>query len=270
LVACAALATAGVSLAGAYGLVLGLAPLASTFAAWGAIKRRGVSGPGPEWAELTTAIGYLVLSAVFAQFLAVAGPFVVKLLAGSGREAAAGRFLASLAMARIPIFLFQAVQPPLLSRLSGLVVRGLLKEFGQTLKRLLVAVGMMGGITIVLAWLIGPWIITTFFGRGFALGRTNLLYLAGGTAAYLVAMALAQALLALSFHTRVAAAWVVGSAVFVLRILMESDIITRVAEGFLLGSAAAAVAMAVAVVFGLRTGPARAEVTVPGPVAQEP
>jgi O-antigen/teichoic acid export membrane protein len=268
--ACAAIAAAGVSAAGAYGLIVGLAPLVSTVPGWAAARHVGRSGPGIRWPQLMTAIGYLVVSAVFAQFLAMSGPVAVKLLAAPGHQAAAGRFLASLAIARIPIFLFQAVQPPLLSRLSRLAGRGLFSEFTAAVKRLMVAVGAMGGLAILAIWILGPWIVDTFFGRGFSLRRTDLVYLAGGTAGYLVAVGLAQALIALSLHSRVAVAWVAGSAGFIIRIALGSDLVTRVAQGFLLGSIIAALAMAIVLALGLRPSAPRPRVTVPGPVAQEP
>lgn len=267
--ACAVIAAAGVSSAGPYGLVIALAPLVAVLPGWGVARGLGTSGSAPAWSELTTSIGYLVLSAVFAQFLAMSEPLVVKILSPPGREAAAGRFLASLVIARIPIFLFQAVQPPLLSRLSGLASAGRLAAFRASVKRLMMGIGVAGVATILVALVMGPWVVTTLFGQGFDLGRTNLVYLAGGTSCYLVAVGLAQALIALSLQARVAAAWVVGSAVFVLRSALGSEIISRVAQGFLLGSAVAAVIMATALAAGLRKGAARPQ-DMPGAIAIEP
>jgi O-antigen/teichoic acid export membrane protein len=267
--ACAVIAAAGVSSAGPYGLVIAVAPFVALLPGWGAARGLAGSGSAPAWSELTTSIGYLVLSAVFAQFLAMAEPLIVKVLSPAGREAAAGRFLASLVIARIPIFLFQAVQPPLLSRLSGLASAGRLAGFRASVKRLMMGLGLVGVSTILVAVLIGPWIVTTLFGPGFDLGRSNLVYLAGGTACYLVAVGLAQALIALSLQPRIAAAWVAGSLVFVVRIALGSEIIPRVAQGFLLGSAVAAGIMAAGLAVGLRQGAGRRQ-AMPGAVATEP
>ncbi|MDP8987627.1 MAG: polysaccharide biosynthesis protein, partial [Actinomycetota bacterium] len=94
--ACLVLAVAGVASAGPYGLALGLAPFAAV-----ALALRGerhIAQPGPEapWSELSTVLGWLLVSAVLAQLLINAGPLAVKLLATEAEVAVAGRFLAAL------------------------------------------------------------------------------------------------------------------------------------------------------------------------------
>ena len=63
-------------------------------------------------------------------------------------------------LARIPLFLFQAVQAALLPRLSRLAARGEIEEFRAGLRRLLlivvIAVGVVG---IAGAFILGPWVI---------------------------------------------------------------------------------------------------------------
>ena len=86
------------------------------------------------------------------------------------------------------------------------------------------------------------------FGAGFRLSRPDLGYLAGASGAYMLALALGQALIALSAYARTAVAWVVGVVVFAVTTALLSGLTFRVAVGFLAGAGATAAAMAVLLV----------------------
>ncbi len=68
--------------------------------------------------------------------------------------------------------------------------------------------------------------------------------LAGATAAYMLAMTMAQALIALSGYARVATGWLAGVAAFAVVTALGSDLLVRVETGLLAGSVVAAAAMA--------------------------
>ena len=55
-----------------------------------------------------------------------------------------GEFTAALVVARLPFFLFQAIQAALLPKLSGLVARGRYDEFRRGLRRLVLIVAGLG------------------------------------------------------------------------------------------------------------------------------
>ncbi len=59
-------------------------------------------------------------------------------------------------LARIPLFLFQAVQAALLPRLSRLAARGEIEEFRAGLRRLIVVVIAVGVVGIAGSFLLGP------------------------------------------------------------------------------------------------------------------
>lgn len=244
LAGCIALALAAVDEAGPYGLVMGVAPLAAiAFGLWG---ERNLLTPGPEarWGELSSALGYLFAGSAFAQLLVNAGPLSVKLLATDAEQAAAGRFLAGLVIARVPLFLFQAVQAALLPKLSGIAATRPRADFVSGLKRMVfvvVAIGIaatLGGIAL------GPWALRLLFGPEFELARRDFGYLAGASAAFMLASALAQALIALSSYARAALAWLIGIGSFFTVTALGSDLLLRAEQGFLVGSLAAAGAMA--------------------------
>jgi uncharacterized membrane protein YccC len=100
------------------------------------------------------------------------------------------------------------------------------------------------------------------FGKDFSLSHTDLGYLAAASAVYMLALALAQALIALANYSRVVIGWASGLVVFTIVTALGHDLLPRVERGFLAGSIASAIVMAVAVYSMLSRGapvPADAE-----------
>ncbi|MBI3256475.1 MAG: hypothetical protein HYZ59_01670 [Actinobacteria bacterium] len=254
LLVCIVLMVLGVSSPGPFGLAVALTPLVAI-----AIAMRGQHGlvePGPEspWSELSTAILSLLAGSLLAQLLVNAGPLTVELLAKPSEEAAAGRFLAGVIVARIPLFLFQAVQAALLPKLSALAGAGELGEFRNGLGKLLRVVVAIGVIATLGAFAVGPWALRLFFGPEFDLTRQDLGLLALGSAAYMMSIAMAQALIALSGHLRVASGWLAGIVGFVVVAALGHELFLRVELGLLAGSALAALTMGLQLVGQLRRG----------------
>jgi O-antigen/teichoic acid export membrane protein len=248
LVGCIVLAAAGVATAGPYGLLVGIAPyLASSLAL---AREHDLLAPGPiaPWRELTAHLGYLLAGSVLAQALVNAGPIVVQVLSPDDDSDATGRFFAGLLISRIPLFLFQAVQASLLPELSNLRGGGRLDEFRTGLRKLLLVVAVIGTASTVLAALLGPFAVRILFGDEFRLSHRDMALLAAGSAVYMVALALAQALIALARHDRAALGWACGVTAFVIGVAAGSELLLRVEVGYLAGSCVAAVAMAIALV----------------------
>lgn len=112
--ACVAIVLLGVRNTGAYGLLLGGALIASVVLTVPRPRTLAAPGPSAPWGELSGSLGWLLASALASQALANAGPVAVRLLAGPGEQGAAGALLAGLVLARLPLFLFAAVQATLL------------------------------------------------------------------------------------------------------------------------------------------------------------
>ena len=250
MLACFALAVVGVDTVGPFGVIIGIAPVAATLI--GVRKERNLVTPGPDapWSELSTALGYLLAGSVMAQLLVNAGVFAVQILADAdqrGPGGVAGRFLNGLIIARVPLFMFQAVQAALLPKLAHLAGEGRHEDFRTGLKRLLAVVVGIGVLATVTAFVIGPFVVTTLFGKGFELSHKDLGYLAGGSAIYMLALALAQALIALANYSRVVLGWAAGLVAFVAVTAIGGELLPRVEHGFLAGSIAAAIVMGVSV-----------------------
>jgi O-antigen/teichoic acid export membrane protein len=241
---CVLLALVGVTTAGAYGFAVALAPLVGL----AFVFHRGAlhTEPGPEatWKEVTPNLGWLLLGSVFAAGLLNAGPIATELLSTPEQDAQVTQFAYGVLLARIPLFMFQAVQAALLPRLSRLAARGELTEFRAGLKRLLVVVIAVGAVGTLGALVLGPFVIDVVYGADLT-GRT-LAMLALGSACYMVALSLAQAVIALRGHAFVAIGWIIGVVAFLLGVWLSSDdLFRRVEIGLFVSSASAMTTFAV-------------------------
>ncbi len=254
LVGCGVLLLAGVSDVGPYGLLIGLAPFASLVIVMP--RQRGLLRPGPDapWSELSSALGFLLAGSVFTQLLVNAGPLAVKLLATESEQAVAGRFLAGLVIARVPLFLYQAVQAALLPKLAGLAAAGRHADFRTGLVRLIAVIIVIGVTATTAAFAVGPPVVRLLFGPGFDLGRRDLGYLAAASAGIMLAQALGQALVALSGHARAATAWGIAIIVLVVTTAFGSDLLLRVELGLIAGAFSAALVMGLLLVHRMRGG----------------
>jgi O-antigen/teichoic acid export membrane protein len=234
---CILLAVAGVKTAGGYGLALGIAPvLAVLLIARKATPYIHEPGPPAPWSELSTSIGALLMGSVLAQGLANAGIIAAKVLANDDNKADAKRFFNGVLVARMPLFLFQAVQAALLPRLAALAGAHHFHDFRRQLRRLLEAVVAIGALGTVAGFVLGPLVLKILFDA--KLGHRDLGLLAAGTAFFIVALSLAQALIAVEAPGRMAVGWFVGAVAFFAGLATSSDLHLRVEIASLLGSMA--------------------------------
>lgn len=244
-IACAGLAWVGVTAAGPYGLCVGLAPLIGVGLALLGERKLLEPGPPAPWSELWTALGALLAGSIFSFGLVNLGPLAVKVLATDAETAAASRFLVALVVARVPLYLFQAVQAALLPRLSELATLGDLTGFRDGLGRLLLLVGGIGAAGAVAAGTVGPTVVEMLFGSDFEIGARTLALLSVSSALFMVATAIGQANIALGGHAPCAVAWGAGVAGFLASVGPASqDLFLRVEVASLVGCGAALAAQA--------------------------
>ena len=236
IILCIALAVVGVTAAGAYGMAVAIAPLFAV----AYVARRGAlrTDPGPpaEWNEVTPNLGWLLVGSVCAATLLNAGPITASLLASDNEEALITAFSYGVLLSRIPLFLFQAVQAALLPRLSRLAAQGAYAEFRSGLKRLMLLVLAVGVVGTLGAFLLGSWALKLVYDADLS-GRT-LAMLTLSSAVYMLALATAQAVIALQGHSLVAIGWVLGLASFVLTTwLWSGEVFRRIEIGLVVSSA---------------------------------
>ena len=240
------LAFLGYETLGWYGVVFAIAPYLAVVV--GLTGVRGLAEPGPEasFAELSTAIGWLLLGSTFAQALGYSAYVGASLLAGPSQDAELGAFVAAIFIARVPILLFQAVQAALLPRLAGLLASGRVAEFRAGFGRLLMLVVALSIVGVLLAATIGPFLGGKLFGDKFTGDAAMLTMLTAGSCLVVIGLTLAQALIALRRYAIAATAWVAGFAVFLAVLLpTNGDVFTRAEVAFVAGGACAVVILSV-------------------------
>lgn len=253
IVLCIALAVVGVTAAGAYGMAIAVSPLFAVayIARRGALRTK--PGPPAEWAEVTPNLGWLLVGSVCAAALLNAGPITASLLAGDDEEALVTAFSYGVLLSRIPLFLFQAVQAALLPRLSRQAAQGAYAEFRAGLTRLMLLVVAVGVVGTVGAFVLGPWALEFMYDADLS-GRT-LAMLTLSSAVYMLALATAQAVIALQGHSLVAIGWAAGLAAFVLATWLSSDeVFRRIELGLVASSVVALIAFALALRHRLKVG----------------
>jgi O-antigen/teichoic acid export membrane protein len=241
---CLGLALFGVGYAGWYGLALGLAPIIAVALSFRGQRGLMTEGPDAPWSELSSALGALLAGSVLAMALVNGGPIAMKILAEKGQDDQVSRFFTAVIIARIPLFLFQAVQAALLPKLSALASAGRFDEFKAGFRRLVVVISLGGAIAVVLAAIIGPTAIEILYGKEYNLGHRTVGLLAAGSVLFMLAQAMAQAVIALGGHTKMALCWVLSVITFVVVTAAGNDLYLRVEVGLLAGSGVACLGMA--------------------------
>lgn len=265
-----ALAAVGVEAAGPFGAVLAVAPMVGVAA--GLAGERELLAPGSEahTGELTRALGWLLAGTVSLALVVQGGTIAVDLLAEPHEADAAGVFLNGLVIARIPLFLFQAVLASLLPRLSRLAGAGELAAFTGALRRLVVAIAAVGALATVAAALLGPSVIGVVFGGDAGLDGRDLAMLAGTFILIMIAICLDQALVALAEHPLMASGWVLALAAFGVVTALGDDLFWRVELGLATASVVAVVWMGSWLSVRLRGRPRADEVTMAEAAAEAP
>jgi O-antigen/teichoic acid export membrane protein len=221
-----------------YGLVLVVAPLLAAVltVSAGALRwlRDSPTTTGP------TPMAALVVTTVTSQVVANAGPLAIAVLAGPVERAGAGSFVSAITVARIPLFLFAAVQAAFLPTLSGLVARAAVAEFRRTLRLALwatVGVGMAGLVGVAV---IGEWFLHLIYGPLFTVAWLDLVLIALSGALYMIAVVCAQAVLSHRRDTLGLIGWLAGLVTTVAALWLPLPLTHRVGVALTVGAGVSA------------------------------
>ena len=240
-----ALTVIGTTAVGAYAFAIAVAPLFAVIAIGMRGSLRTEPGPPAQWREITQNFGWLLLGTTCAATLLNAGPIAANILASENEADAVTRFSYGVLLARVPLFMFQAIQASLLPRLARLAAQRSFDEFRRGLRLLVIVVAGIGVAGTIFGALLGPWTLRLVYDAD--LGSRTLAMLALSSALYMMALAVSQAVLALEDHAYVALGWVISIIMFVIGTWLSSDdVFQRIEIGLVASSAAAVIA------FGLR------------------
>ncbi|MEY3818102.1 MAG: hypothetical protein RIT00_827 [Actinomycetota bacterium] len=251
--ACTALLLLGVTQLSAYSLIIVITPIIGVMIVLLAGQLKTESGPPATWSEITENLVWLLGGSIFAAALVNAGPLTVDILGDSQDAIRVTQFGNAVLLTRVPLFLFQAVQAALLPRLTRLAARGDLVEFKIGFRRLVVLVIGVGVFGTIGAFLFGPFFLDLVYGGG--IDRRTLTLLALASAIYMMALAIAQAVIALRGHRLVALGWLLSFLSYVLCAWKVSqDLFLRVEVALVVSSTVALVSFALSLRALLKSG----------------
>lgn len=223
----------------AFAVVLVVSPLLASVAA-----------VGRPWADLdggwraagtpTFGMWHLVGAALASQALANVGPVAVQMLRGPDDKASAGSLVNALTVARLPLFVFAAVQAVFLPRLAGLAAQGASGEFRRTATRVGAGTAVLAAVGIVGAWLVGRPVVRLLFGPTFDMASAVVTVLAVSAGFFMVAQVAVQALLARRHDALALVAWSAGLVVTLAALAIHLPLAMRVAGALAIGSAVSA------------------------------
>jgi O-antigen/teichoic acid export membrane protein len=233
----------GINTAGPFGVAVGIAGLLAVGVALSVQRPDLEEGPEANFSDVSGALGLLLWASLCAFAIMNIGPVLVKLLASDSQAEAAGHFVNGVVIARVPLFLFQAVQAALLPKLAALAHSGHLGDFRSGLKRLLVVVAALAGLGTLVGAVLGPFVVEVMF-PGSGLGSRTMGLLAAGAGLYMLALACAQAVIALGGHFDQALGWCLGLVTLLVSVWLGPDnLFLRVEIGLLVGSLVSFVAI---------------------------
>ncbi len=189
-------------------------------------------------------LGFLIGTMLLAQLVVNIGVINIKLLSPPGRPAVVGALLAATVLARIPLFVFTALQASLLPDLAGALAAGEQARFWRLVIRgsgIVTVLAVVGGLPMVI---LGPRLIHLLFNARPVLGTADFALLAAGTLFYMLAMVLGQGAMAMYRHRDQLFAWIAGTVVLVLVTAAPGEIKLRVEAAYSLSSLTVAVALA--------------------------
>jgi O-antigen/teichoic acid export membrane protein len=236
-----------------FGVAIALAPLVSAVVVTRLGQRlRLPPGTPVAWRSTAAGIGWLVVASLLSQLLANAGPLVVQLLAGAEQTTEAGRFLSALVLARLGLYLFQAVQATLLPNLAELLAAGEADKVHRGLRDLVLVCAALIVVSTSGAAVLGGWAVALLFGPTFAVSDATMAMLTGASGVYVLAAALTQAAIAAAGHRLTAIAWFVGCVGFAAGTVLSEDLFFRAELGYLIGSCVTAAVLLVMVKVSLK------------------
>ncbi|MEO6469016.1 MAG: hypothetical protein ABIP21_07945 [Acidimicrobiia bacterium] len=243
----------GVHTAGPYGMCIALSPFIATGIALRGQHGLVREGPPAPYSELSTSLGWLLAGSVLMQILGYSVLLGVGVLRHQGDARVAAGLSSAFFVGRIPPLLFQAIQGTLLPKLAGLASTGRHDDFKRGLRQLMVIVVGIAALGTVGAFAVGVPIGKKLF-EPFNVTAVNLGLLVAGNGVFIIALTIAQALIALHGHKEAAVAWGVGVVAFLIGASVMSDLALRVEIGFLAGSVVTMLVMAWALLRRMRSG----------------
>lgn len=230
----------------AYVAVLVVAPLGSVLLTlrFVGVDRLRISARGVLEARVRPIV-VLVLASLSAQLLANIGPPMIAILAMPAEAAVAGAFVAAVTVARVPLFLFAAIQAVFLPQLVRLRADHDHQGFQRAHRSGLIVTIAIAVLGLAAVATFGDVILMAIYGPGFSISHQAFVLLALSGALLMVAQVYAQGLLAHRGEKAAAVAWLIGVAIAMVMAFAPLALDLRVALSLTCGGGASLIAAAV-------------------------
>ena len=245
IVAASALYLSGAGNQFLYGIVLVVAPVAATLltarvstlvkVARHAVAQRNGDG-----------MLSLVAASSSGQILANLGPIAMAVMATASQQSLSGRFVAAVTVARIPLFLFAAIQAVFLPALAALAATHDVAGFRASVRKALLASAALGLLGILAIAVLGHWVLWLIYGPEFTIDTPTLVLISISGALFMLAQVFAQSLLAHHAERTVAMGWTLGILGSIATLFVPLSLSVTVALALCVGSAVALTSLALA------------------------
>jgi O-antigen/teichoic acid export membrane protein len=223
-------------------LAFAIVAAASAFAGAVAPLTRGLQlgepGPPAPVRPLLGSMAFLLLTSLLTAVVLNSGTIAVEVLATDAEADAASIFLSGLVIARIPLFMFQAVQAIVLPKLSHSAAADEWAAFRGLMRWLLVGIAGLTVVAVVVSAVLGPWVVELLFGDDFVLSARDMAMLTLASMLMMAAMTINQAQIAIHHQHETGWPWGVGVVAFLVGIaLAGDDLLLRVEVGMVAAAA---------------------------------
>ncbi len=236
LLPCVVLLVLAVQAPGAYGLAFALGSAVAALSVLPALRLPPADASDGRVADMGRALSYLTVAIALSQLLANLAPVVVTYRLPDDLVAASV-FGSTFVLARIPLFLFAPVQAVLLPQLSRAATLGDLDELARRLRQVVALVVAVGALGVVVGAVAGPWAAEWLFNTAFRPTAATVALLATATVLMMTALVVQPTLVALRRQRVVTAAWIAGTVVFLILLVLPIDPVTAALAAQLAGPA---------------------------------
>ncbi len=207
-----------------------------------ALPGSGPTTPAPE-VGIVGGSARLIVGALCMQLLVNSGPLIARADATPSTVEFAGHLLATMTLARVPVFIFQSLQATYLARMTRAAHEHDNARLRRTLTALTGLVLAVGVLTVLTAAAIGPFLVRLIYGESFDIPREAAVLVAVGVALYVVATVANDTNVALGHHPRVALSWLAAVVAGMVTMALSDSLLLRSTLPLIVGSVVAAASL---------------------------
>jgi O-antigen/teichoic acid export membrane protein len=253
----AVIGTLGLATVGGFALAVAVSAGVAAAVAWWRVHGLPALPPS-ESAPSTPDVGILsgsarlIIGALCMQLLVNSGPLIARADATPSTVEFAGHLLATMTLARVPVFIFQSLQATYLARVTQAAHQRDRARLRRTLTVLAGLVVVVATLTVLAAAAVGPFLVRLIYGESFDVPREAAVLVAVGVALYVFATVANDTNVALGHHPRVALSWIAAVVAGAVTMALTDSLLLRSTLPLIVGSLVAAASLVTGVARTIR------------------